>query len=60
MEAVIRERHPADITLVRGDKGIFDVRVDGQLVFSKHQTGRFPEPDEVLAAIAARPRKGAG
>jgi len=33
---------------------VFDVRVDGELVFSKHRVGRFPEDDEVAAAIRAR------
>jgi hypothetical protein len=33
---------------------VFDVRVDGQLVFSKHDLGRFPEDGEVEAAIRAR------
>lgn len=28
--------------------------VDGELVFSKHQTGRFPEDQEILDALAAR------
>ena len=35
-----------------GGKGQFDVVADGSLVFSKHQTGRFPEHDEVLAVLA--------
>jgi predicted Rdx family selenoprotein len=34
---------------------VFDVRVDGQLIFSKHQLGRFPEPDEVEDAIRSLP-----
>jgi len=29
------------------------VRADGELVFSKKQAGRFPEPAEVLAALEA-------
>ena len=33
--------------LVPGDSGVFDVLVDGELVFSKAQVGRFPRPDEV-------------
>ncbi len=33
--------------LVPGVNGIFDVLVDGKLVFSKAEVGRFPEPDEV-------------
>ena len=34
--------------------GIFDVHADGELIFSKHQTGRFPEHSEVLDQLAAR------
>jgi hypothetical protein len=30
------------------------VAADGELVFSKHAEGRFPEEDEVLAALRAR------
>ena len=41
-------------TLVEGDGGVFDVVVDGELLFSKHRVGRFPEPGEVLAAIRER------
>jgi selT/selW/selH-like putative selenoprotein len=36
-----------------GGKGQFDVLRDGELVFSKHETGRFPEPDEILSALQA-------
>jgi selenoprotein W-related protein len=38
-----------DLRLVTGDKGVFDVRVDGELLYSKHETGRHAEPGEVLA-----------
>lgn len=37
--------------LIRGDGGIFDVSVDGELVFSKHTAGRYPETSEILAAL---------
>jgi hypothetical protein len=30
------------------------VRLDGELVFSKHDAGRFPDPGEVEDALAAR------
>ena len=36
------------LTLVTGAKGIFDVEVDGELLYSKHATGRHAEPGEVL------------
>ena len=37
-----------DLRLVTGDDGVFDVVVDGQRVYSKHETGRYAEPGEVL------------
>jgi len=36
---------------VKGRSGIFDVSVDGRLVFSKHAAGRFPTEDEILALL---------
>lgn len=38
-----------ELTLVTGSKGVFDVEVDGKLLYSKHATGRHAEPGEVLA-----------
>jgi selenoprotein W-related protein len=37
-----------DVRLVMGSKGVFDVNVDGELLFSKHAEGRHAEPGEVL------------
>ena len=39
------------VELVGGHKGIFDVVVDGTLLYSKAKTGRFPDPGEVIASI---------
>jgi len=36
------------LTLTTGSKGVFDVTVDGNLVYSKHAEGRHAEPGEVL------------
>jgi selenoprotein W-related protein len=33
--------------LIPGSKGIFDVIVDGKLVFSKYETGHFPQQGEL-------------
>jgi selenoprotein W-related protein len=37
-----------ELTLVTGSKGVFDVEVDGALLYSKKQTGRHAEAGEVL------------
>lgn len=36
------------LTLTTGTQGVFDVTVDGDLIYSKDQTGRHDEPGEVL------------
>ena len=33
---------------INGSKGIFDVIVDGDMLYSKFETGRHAEPGEVL------------
>ncbi|PCC69670.1 selT/selW/selH selenoprotein domain-containing protein [Nannocystis exedens] len=38
----------------RGDRGVFDVLVDGQRIFSKDELGRFPKRGEVVDLIAPR------
>jgi selT/selW/selH-like putative selenoprotein len=43
--------HGFDATDLEGETGQFDVVADGELVFSKQQAGRFPEPGEILAAL---------
>ena len=37
-----------ELTFVTGSKGVFDVEVDGELLYSKHATGRHAQPGEVL------------
>jgi len=39
------------VELVRSSGGVFEVTVDGRLVFSKKALGRFPEPGEVVRRI---------
>lgn len=42
------------VEIVAGANGIFDVHVDGELVFTKSMLGRYPDPDDVLPLIRAR------
>lgn len=44
----------ASVELVPGGGGIFDVHVDGELVFEKKMLGRYPEPDDVLPLLRAK------
>lgn len=42
------------VEVVAGTGGVFDVHVDGELVFWKKMIGRYPEPDDVLPLIRER------
>ena len=51
------KNHQHDIeslTLITGRKGIFDVVVDGDVIYSKHEEGRHAEPGEVLDRYNAK------
>ena len=40
-----------DAILHKGDNGIFDVVVDGTLIFSKFETGDYPVNADVIASL---------
>jgi selenoprotein W-related protein len=48
------EETGAVVEVVPGANGIFDVHVDGELVFTKSMLGRYPEPDEVVPLLRER------
>ena len=55
--ARLLEEHEDDlaaIEVVTGANGIFDVHVDGELVFTKSMLGRYPEPDDVMPLVQAQ------
>jgi len=37
-----------EVELDPGVGGVFDVSVDGKVIYSKHATGRFPFESEIL------------
>jgi selenoprotein W-related protein len=39
------------LTLVPSDGGRFEVSLDGRVVYSKLQTGSFPEHDAIVAEV---------
>ncbi len=41
----------AEVALIPAREGLFEVRFDDQLVFSRREQGRFPEPREVKDAL---------
>ena len=39
------------VEVVTGADGIFDVHVDGELVFTKSMLGRYPDPEDVVPLV---------
>jgi selenoprotein W-related protein len=39
------------VEVVPGAGGIFDVHLDGELLFTKAMLGRYPEPEDVLPLL---------
>ena len=52
VSAELKEMKISDIELVPEGKGIFDVEIDGKLIFSKFQSGRFPDTGEIPGLIS--------
>ncbi len=53
MAAEITSKVGIEPVLKKGSGGVFEVRVDGQLIHSKRATGRYPEHEDILRAIDA-------
>jgi selenoprotein W-related protein len=51
LAAAISNEFGVEAELIKGKDGIFDVVVDGKLIYSKHQTKRFPENEEILEIL---------
>ncbi|UCE65439.1 MAG: Rdx family protein [Candidatus Zixiibacteriota bacterium] len=51
MAEAIKDRYGIKSELVASDGGAFEVIIDGEKIFSKLQSGRFPEHGEILGAI---------
>lgn len=49
----MNEAFDIDAQLIEGGGGVFDVRVDNRLIYSKDETGCFPENAEIVAQIRA-------
>jgi selT/selW/selH-like putative selenoprotein len=51
LQNAINDKYGLAARLIEGSGGAFEVSIDGTLVFSKLQQFRFPEEDEIFAAI---------
>lgn len=56
------EQEVGEVALIPGRGGVFDVRLDGEVIFSRQQQRRFPESKEVKQLLKDRiaPAKSLG
>ena len=55
MTAELEKTFPAVVVkLIPSGGGVFEVKVDGQLVFSKKAVGRHAQPGEIVSLIKGR------
>ncbi len=57
-DAILKEfgERLSALRLVPGDNGVYDVRVDGTLIFSLDEAEHFPESKDLIDAIRPRIR----
>jgi len=48
------ENELGEVALVPGTGGIFEVKVDGEVIFSREKEGRFPESKELKQLVRDR------
>jgi predicted Rdx family selenoprotein len=51
--AELRREFGIESKLIKGEGGIFDVKLNGRLLYSKSTTFSFPEPGEIPKLIRA-------
>jgi selT/selW/selH-like putative selenoprotein len=51
LEEQLIERCAAEVELIAGSGGVFDVVAGGRKIFSKATAGRFPEEGEIVRLI---------
>jgi selenoprotein W-related protein len=52
-EEILKEKKTdvGTLSLIPSSGGVFEVVADGKTIFSKKQTGRRPEPGEVITSL---------
>jgi len=47
----LKKRYDVDVELIGSSGGVYEITVDGNLIFSKKKLGRFPEAGEIERLI---------
>tara|TARA_B100000405_G_C16516495_1_gene349390 strand:- start:196 stop:393 length:198 start_codon:yes stop_codon:yes gene_type:complete len=55
LAAELKESLNLEVEFIRGESGIFDVRYEGRLIYSKHKRDRFPRLGEITFILQLPP-----
>jgi len=47
----LKKKYQAKVELIPSHGGVFEVRREGELIFSKKATGRFPQHEEIFSKL---------
>ena len=47
----LRKETGVETKLVKSTGGVFEIKYNGKLIYSKKKTGRFPDPGEIVKQI---------
>jgi selenoprotein W-related protein len=51
LAAALKTSFGIEAQLIKGGGGVFDVAVDDAVIYSKHDTGRFPTNEEIVVLL---------
>ncbi len=51
LAAKLQRKLSADVELIASSGGVYEIVVDGQLIYSKKSTGTFPDDQKILGQL---------
>ena len=51
LSALLKESFDCEVMLIEGSGGVFDVERGGELIYSKFQTGSFPDEEALVGKL---------
>ncbi|PLX91497.1 MAG: hypothetical protein C0620_11170 [Desulfuromonas sp.] len=51
MAAKLKQHFGVETKLIASSGGVFEVTVDGDTIYSKKQTGQFPDEERLIASL---------
>jgi len=51
LAAAVKKEFGVDVEYIKSRGGVFEVCMNGELIFSKKSIGRFPQNDEIMKII---------